>query len=381
MSMIDPVTASAVIDLPAYAENLRTLSRLAAPATLMAVVKADGYGHGMLASARAARGAGVEWIGVATPEEALALRADGDRGRLLCWLYGPSADLGALVTRDVDVSVSAPNALTAVVEAARAAERTARIHLKIDTGLSRNGVPAAEWPGFCREAGRAETDGLVEVVGVWSHLAAADEPGHPSLVAQQQAFERALAVAAEAGLRPRLRHLANSAAAMVHPDLRYDLVRAGIASYGIEPGPGLAELAGITLLPVMRLRAQLVAVRSVDAGAGVSYGHTWTSENPTRLGLIPLGYADGIPRHASSVAEVECRGRRFPVRGRVCMDQFVVDFGAEEVKVGEEVTLFGRRGGLTAEDWAEVCGTIGYEIITRIGTRVPRVYRHHPDGS
>lgn len=379
--MIDPVTASAVVDLSAYAENLRTLSRLAAPAKLMAVVKADGYGHGMLACARAARGAGVEWIGVATPEEALALRADGDRGRLLCWLYGPNVDLGGLLIQDVDVSVSSHGALVAAIEAARGTRLTARLHLKIDTGLSRNGVPAIEWAKVCAQARRAEEDGLIEVVGVWSHLAAADEPGHASIAAQQQSFEGALAEAREAMLNPTLRHLANSAATMVHPRLRYDLVRVGVASYGVEPGPGLAELAGVDLLPVMRLRAQLVAVRTIDANTGVSYGHTWTSENPTRVGLVPLGYADGIPRHASSVAEVECRGRRFPVRGRVCMDQFVVDFGVEDVQIGEEVTLFGRPGGLTAQDWAEVCGTIGYEIITRIGARVPRVYRHLHDGS
>lgn len=375
MSMIDPATASAVVDLSAYVQNLRTLARLAAPAKLMAVVKADGYGHGMLACARTAREAGVEWLGVATPEEALALRANGDRGRLLCWLYGPGADLGALVRGDVDVSVSRPSALQEIVEIARKAEITARVHLKIDTGLSRNGVALADWADVCSQAHRAEADGVLEVVGVWSHLAAADEPGHPSIAAQQAAFERALTLAAEAGLRPSLRHLANSAATMVDPALRYDLVRAGIASYGVEPGPGLAKRAGIELHPVMKLRARLVAVRTINAGTGVSYGHTWTTENPTRVGLVPLGYADGIPRHASSVAEVECRGRRFPVRGRVCMDQFVVDFDDEEVKVGEEVTLFGRPGGLCAEDWAEVCGTIGYEIITRIGTRVPRVYR------
>lgn len=381
MSMIDPTTAAAVIDLDAYADNLRTLAGLAAPAKLMAVVKADGYGHGMLACARAARRAGVEWIGAATPEEALALRADGDRGRLLCWLYGPLAELSGLVAEDVDVSVSSLAALEAVLGAARGGGVTARVHLKIDTGLSRNGLALADWPRACAEARRGEEEGAIEVVGVWSHLAAADDPGHPSIAAQRQVFEQALAEAGEAGLRPVLRHVANSAAAMVHPELRYDLVRVGIASYGVEPAPGLAALAGVELRPVMRLRAQLVAVREIDAGTGVSYGHTWSSAGRTRIGLVPLGYADGIPRHASSVAEVECRGRRFPVRGRVCMDQFVVDFGDEEVKVGEEVTLFGEPGGLTAADWAEVCETIGYEIVTRIGTRVPRVHRQRHDGS
>ncbi len=372
--MIDPDTASADIDLAAFRANVATVRALVAPAETMVVVKADGYGHGMIACAREARVAGATWIGAATPAEALVLRAAGDRGRLLVWLYGPNDDLSALVADEVDVSAQSLDQLARLTAATAATGRVARVHLKIDTGLARNGAAAADWAELCRAAAAAERAGAVEIVAVWSHLAAADEPGHPSIAAQLAAFDHAYGAAVAAGLQP-IRHLANSAGALVLPQARFDLVRLGIAAYGIDPAPGIAASAGVALHPVMRLRARLANVKPLGAGSAVSYGWTWTADRPTTVGLVPLGYADGIPRHASNRAEIATAAGRVPVRGRICMDQFVVDLGAASTAtVGTEVTLFGSGadGEPTAEEWAGWCDTIGYEIVTRIGVRVPR---------
>ncbi len=374
---IDPATASAEIDLAAFRTNVATLAAHVGRAALMVVVKADAYGHGMVACAREARVAGATWLGVATPTEALALRAAGDTGRLLCWLYGPTEDLSPLVAADVDVSASSAEDVSRLTAAAAVAERVARVHLKVDTGLSRNGAPEQAWAELFAAAAEAEGAGALELVGLWSHLAAADEPGHPSVALQLAAFDRAHAQARLAGVQPQVRHLANSAGALVLPEARFDLVRVGIAAYGIEPAPGLAALAGVRLTPVMRLRAQLALVKPIGAGTGVSYGWTWTAPTDTVVGLVPLGYADGIPRHAGNVAEVAVGGRRAPVRGRICMDQLVVELGpGSGSEPGDEVTLFGTGddGAPTAADWAEACRTIGYEIVTRIGARVPRVH-------
>ena len=380
---IDPRTASALIDLDAFVTNIETLRAHVAPAAVMVVVKADAYGHGMIECARVAREAGADWLGVATPEEALALREAGDRGRLLAWLYGPETELAPLVAADVDVSAQSLEQIARIVLAAGIVERRARVHLKIDTGLSRNGAAVADWPAVCRAARHAEQVGAVEVVGIWSHLAAADEPGASSVHDQQTAFEAAYRVALDAGLTPSVRHLSNSAGALLLPQARFDLVRIGIAAYGIDPDTGIAALAGVSLRPVMRLRAQLANVKVVDAGAGVSYGHTWHAEVPTTLGLVPLGYGDGIPRHAGNTAEVAWREGRAEIRGRICMDQFVIELGGADAQaeVGQEITLFGAgdHGEPTAADWASWCGTIGYEIVTRIGARVPRIY-HRGEG-
>jgi alanine racemase len=373
---IDPATACAEIDLAAFRSNVATL-KAHAGVPAMVVVKADGYGHGILACAREARAAGAEWLGVATPLEALLLREAGDTGPLLAWLYGPDEDLAPLVAADVDVSAQSVEQIGRLITAAAIAERRARVHLKIDTGLARNGAPSYEWQQVCAAAAEAEHSGAVQIVGVWSHLAAADEPGHPSVPLQVEEFQRAYEQARIAGLEPTLRHLANSAGALVVPEARLDLVRVGIAAYGIDPAPGIAALAGVDLRPVMRLRAQLVNVKQISAGAGVSYGWTWTAPAATTVGLVPLGYGDGIPRHAGNRASVGWSGIRVPVRGRICMDQFVVELGAGLLaQPGEDVIVFGPgdQGEPTAADWATWCDTIGYEIVTRIGTRVPRRY-------
>jgi len=383
-ALISASTASALVDLAAYRGNLSRIAALVAPAGLMAVVKADAYGHGMVACARAARTAGADWLGVATPAEAVALREAGDTGAVLCWLYGPDDDLAEPVAAGVSVTASTVEQLSRLVGAAATAEQPARIQLKIDTGLSRNGATAEEWPELCAAAVEAQRSGAVVVEGVWSHLATADEPGHRSVPLQQQRFDQAVASARSAGLQPTVVHLANSAGALILPDTRYDLVRVGIAGYGVDPAPGIAARAGVELLPVMTLRAQLVSVKALAAGESVSYGHTWTAEHDTVVGLVPLGYADGIPRHAGTGqdrgAEVRLPdGRRAPIRGRICMDQFIVELGpGSTVEVGDEVVLFGAPPAPTAADWAEACGTIGYEIVTRIGARVPRVHRDDP---
>lgn len=372
-----PLRARAEIDLGALRANVRALRARTPNAALMAVVKSDGYGHGALPCAREALAAGATWLGTATPEEALALRAAGLPGRILCWLWVPGGPWRQAIEADIDVSVSGMWALREAVAAATEAGRHARVQLKADTGLGRNGCqPGDDWAELVREALRAEADGLVRVTGLWSHFACADEPGHPSIAAQLALFREMLTYAEEQGVRPEVRHIANSPATLTLPETHFDLVRPGIAMYGISPSPELGTPADFGLRPVMTLSASLALVKHVPGGHGVSYGHHYVTPGETTLGLIPVGYGDGIPRHASGTGPVLVDGKWRTVAGRVAMDQFVVDLGGDEPEVGTEALLFGPgdRGEPTAEDWAQACGSIAYEIVTRIGTRVPRVY-------
>ena len=374
--MSNPRWAEARIDLDAITGNVSAL-RGRTSAELLAVVKADGYGHGLLPSARAAVAGGATWLGTALLAEALALRASGiAEPRVLCWLSGPGESWGEAIEADVDVSANAPWAVEEIAAAARAVGGTARVHLKVDTGLSRGGAPAAAWEDLLDAARKAEAEGTVRVVGVWSHLAYADAPGHPTVLHQAEAFGEAVAAAERAGLQPEVRHLANSAATLTAPDLHLDLVRPGIAVYGISPVPDLGGPADYGLRPAMTLTGRLTLVKRVPAGSGVSYGHEYVTDRETTVGLVPLGYADGIPRHAGSTGPVLAAGRRRTVAGRVCMDQFVLDLGDDEAAAGDEVVLFGPGddGEPTAQDWAEAAETIAYEIVTRIGPRVPRVH-------
>jgi alanine racemase len=374
--------ARAVVDLAAIRANVASLAERAGSAQLLAVVKADGYGHGLVPSATAAVAGGADWLGVAQADEALALRAAGLRVPILCWLYAPDAPFDALVDADVDVSVATPWALDAVVAAAARTGRTARVHVKVDTGLGRNGVLPSELEEMLRRALAAEAGGSCRVVGIWSHLAWADDPGHPTVLKQAAVFDDAVALAERLGARLEVRHLANSAATVTNPAMAYDLVRPGIAVYGLSPVPHLAGPAELGLVPAMRLEADLALVKDVPAGQGVSYGHAYTTTRATVLGLVPVGYADGIPRHASGTDEgwggpVQVAGRRLGVAGRVCMDQFMVDLGPGAADAaGDTVVLFGAGadGEPTAEDWARSAGTISYEIVTRVGARVPRVH-------
>ncbi|MFF9024175.1 alanine racemase [Streptomyces eurythermus] len=369
--------ARAEIDLGALRANVRALRARAKGAAVMAVVKSDAYGHGAVPCARAALAAGATWLGTATAEEALALRAAGLPGRLLCWLWVPGGPWREAVEADIDVSLSGMWALREVTAAARAAGRPARVQLKADTGLGRNGCqPGADWAELVGEALRAEAEGLVRITGLWSHFACADEPGHPSIAAQLTRFREMVAYAEERGVRPEVRHIANSPATLTLPEAHFDLVRTGIAMYGISPSPELGTPADFGLRPVMTLSASLALVKHTPGGHGVSYGHHYVTSGETTLGLVPVGYADGIPRHASGTGPVLVDGKWRTVAGRVAMDQFVVDLGGDEPPVGTEAVLFGPgdRGEPTAEDWAQACGTIAYEIVTRIGTRVPRVH-------
>lgn len=375
-----PLRARAEIDLGALRANVRTLRALAPGAALMAVVKSDAYGHGAAPCARAAVAAGAAWLGTATPEEALALRADAglpDGVRIMCWLWTPGGPWREAVEAGLDVSLSGMWALREVVAAARAAKRPARVQLKADTGLGRNGCqPGDDWAELVAAALRAEAEGLVRVTGLWSHFACADEPGHPSVDAQLALFREMVAYAEQRGVRPEVRHIANSPATLTRPDTHFDLVRTGIAVYGISPSPELGPAADFGLRPVMTLKASVALVKHVPGGHGVSYGHHYVTPGGTTLGLVPVGYADGIPRHASGTGPVLVGGKWRTVAGRVAMDQFVVDLGGDEPEVGTEAVLFGPGDGgePTAEDWAQAAGTIAYEIVTRIGTRVPRVY-------
>ncbi|WP_439946309.1 alanine racemase [Streptomyces sp. BBFR109] len=374
-----PLRARAEIDLAALRANVRALRERTPGAALMAVVKSDAYGHGAVRCARAAVAAGATWLGTATPEEALALRAAGiapEQARVLCWLWTPGGPWREAVEADVDVSVSGLWALAEVRAAARAAGRPARVQLKADTGLGRNGCQPADWPGLVAEALRAEAEGLIRITGLWSHFACADEPGHPSIAAQLDRFREMTAHAEARGARPEVRHIANSPAALTIPESHFDLVRTGIALYGISPAPELGVPADFGLRPVMTLSASLALVKHVPGGHGISYGHHYVTPGETTLGLVPVGYADGIPRHASGTGPVLVGGKWRTVAGRIAMDQFVVDLGGDEPEVGSRAVLFGPGDGgePTAEDWAQAAGTIAYEIVTRIGTRVPRVY-------
>lgn len=384
--------ARAVVDLGAIRDNVGSLLRHVSPsagsgAQVLAVVKADGYGHGLVPAARAALAGGATWLGTAQLAEALALRAAGISSRILTWLYAPGAPLADLLRADVDVAVSASWALDAVLAAAQETGRTARIHLKVDTGLGRNGIVPDELDTVLASAVAAQSDGLVEVVGIWSHLALADDPAHPTVLAQAAVFDDAVRRAEQAGAHLEVRHLANSAATLTNPRLHYDLVRPGLAVYGLTPVPDLGSAADYGLVPAMTLEARLATVKEVPAGSGVSYGHQYTTTERTTLGVVPLGYGDGVPRHVSGDLPRRPGGpvqvgsgasaRTLAVAGRVCMDQVVVDLGPDATeRAGDTVVLFGpgTDGGPTAQDWADAAETISYEIVTRLGTRVPREY-------
>ena len=366
--------SEARVDLAAITANARRLDEMAGSAGVMAVVKADGYGHGLLPSARAVLAGGAAWLGVAFLEEALALRAAGIDAPVLAWLTAPGEDLAPAVAGDVDLGVYDEAELAGVQAAAAATGRAARVHLKVDSGLSRGGTRPERWPDLCSAAARA--DG-VEVVGVWSHFAFADGgPDHPVNHEQARVFAEALEVAGRAGLRPQVRHLANSAATLTAPATHYDLVRPGVSLYGLSPVPQLGDPAHFGLRPAMTLASTVALTKRVPAGQGVSYLHRHHTDRASTVALVPLGYADGVPRAGTGRLPVQLRGRRRTIAGTVCMDQFLLDLGDDEAAAGDEVLLFGPgdAGEPTAQEWAEVLGTIDYEVVTRIGARVPRTY-------
>lgn len=369
--------AEIVIDLDAFRRNLDRIGELVATDVdgpqVMVVVKADAYGHGMVPCARVAREAGVPWLGVATQDEALALRAAGDEGLLLSWLGVPGEDYREAIAANIDLTASSVAQLEEIVEAAVDAGYVARVHLKVDTGLSRNGAPVSQWTELVEAAAAHQRADRIDIVGLWSHLACADEPDNPTNDRQVEAFTAAVAVAESHGLDPEVNHLANSAGALLRPDAWFDLVRIGIAAYGLSPAPAVVTAEELGLVPVMTVRSTLALTKEIGRGEGVSYGHTFVAQFKQHVGLVPLGYGDGIPRHASSKAEVQVGDARARILGRVCMDQFVVAV-PPTASAGDEVVLFGTGadGVPTAQDWAEACDTISYEIVTRIGGRATR---------
>ncbi len=365
--------AEVVVDLDAIASNTAVLrERVGRP--LMAVVKADGYGHGLVPAARAVLAGGADALGVAVVDEALALRAAGVTAPVLAWLNGPGADVAGALAADVELSVNAGWGLDEVVAAARAAARPARVHLAVDTGLSREGATSDEWPALVAAAARAQADGDVAVAGLWSHLAYADAPTHPTIGVQVRAFEEAVAVARDAGLTDARRHLANSAATIALPGTWFDMVRPGVALYGLDPLGGDPRQYG--LRPAMTVRAQVAHTKRVPAGVGVSYGHTYSPERETTLALVPVGYADGVPRAVGNRAPVLAAGAQRTIAGRVCMDQFVLDVGDAAIAAGDDVVLWGPGddGEPTAQQWADAGDTIHYELVTRVGGRFTRRY-------
>jgi len=364
----DGTMREALIDTAAITENVRHLRRLT-ESEVIAIVKADGYGHGAVRSAIAALAGGATRLGVADISEAIALRRAGISAPILAWLHAPGASFAEAAALGIELGISSFAQLQAAASAA-SAERAVAVHLKAETGLGRNGIPPADLPVVFAEAARLERIGKLRVVGIFSHLSNTSDADDRAALAR---FTDALALAATHGLAPQLRHLAASHAAINLPEARFGCVRLGVTMYGLSPFADRTS-ADLGLRPAMTLRAAVAAVRRVSAGQGVSYGYTHRAAEETTLALVPLGYADGIPRAASGGAAVRVGGAVFPIAGRIAMDQFVVDVGDLPVAVGDEAVLFGdpTLGMPAVETWADAAGTINYEIVPRIGPRVPR---------
>lgn len=357
----------ATIDLDAISSNVEALRRSAGTAHFLAVVKADGYGHGAVPAARAAMEGGADWLGVIDSAEARVLRSAGIGSPILTWLHGPLEDFATAAEDGIDVGV---NSLAELERAVSAGVRN--IQVKVDTGLSRNGAVEGSWEELFARARSLERTAGAHIRGIFSHLANA---GTESDDAQRSAFDRAVAVAASVGIAPEVVHLSATLGALAGPDARCNLVRVGLGCYGLSPLDGVsAHSLGLT--PAMELSAEVVSVKRVPAGAGVSYGHRYRTDRDTTLALIPLGYADGIPRQASGLGPVTINQSRFTVAGVVAMDQIIVDVGDAEVSAGDRAVVFGdpELGAPSADEWAVAAGTINYEIVSRLGHRVERRY-------
>jgi alanine racemase len=353
-----PALAEAVVDLGAIAHNTHVLLRAAAGAEVMAVVKADGFGHGAVPVARTALAGGATWLGVTSPGEAFELRAAGIDAPVLLWLYPPDEEFEPVLAAGIDVSVGGVAVLESVAAAARRLGRPASVHLKADTGMARGGAMPADWPKLLDAARRLEDEGSVRITGLWSHLATAEDAADPGLREQIRTFAGFRLQARAAGVLAPLNHLANSAATLHLPEARHDLVRTGIALYGIEPVPGRT----FGLLPAMTVRARVLTVSG-------------------SLAQIPLGFADGLPRRSAGRASLLLHGVRVPIVGRIAMDGVVVDAGNLPVRAGDVAVMFGpgTAGEPTAADWAHWADTNPHEILTGIGPHVVRRYLSHPE--
>jgi alanine racemase len=366
----------AYVDLAAIRHNVKVLQNLAKNSEVMAVVKADAYGHGLIPVARAARQGGATWLGTALLEEAISLRNSGDSGRILTWLGSPNDKWQECIDLGIDISVSSIEIASGVIKAAKKIGKKAKIHIKVDTGLGRNGVMPGDLADLTSLLEEATANGLVEVVAVWTHFALADAPSSPTIAKQLEVLDASFKFVESRGFKNLMKHAANSAATLTSPHTHFDLVRPGIAVYGITPGGEVGKASEYGLRPAMTLKAQAALVKDVPAGHGISYGAEYVTKQNTKIALIPLGYADGIPRIAGNKGPVLANGKKFSVAGRVCMDQFVIDIGDLDFSTGDEVILFGdpAQNEPDVEEWAKASQSIGYEIVTRLGSRVPRIY-------
>jgi alanine racemase len=363
----------ALIDLDAIQANVSALCKHVGGAQVMAVVKSDGYGHGMLETARSAIAGGATWLAVVHLADAMELRRAGFTVPVLSLLGSPDAPHAEAIRHDIDLTAGTAALVDQIALAAEGAGKPARVQLEADTGMSRGGATADEWSGIVATAMAAQAAGLIEVTGLWSHFACADIPGHPSISQQLSAFRDAVALAEKAGARPEVRHMANTPATLTLPDAYFDLVRPGGGIVGLSTLPGGAP---DWLRPAMTLRTRLVQVKRLPPGVGVSYAHRYVTSRHTTCGLVPLGYNEGVPRHATNKASVFIRGQRFQIAGTVNMNQIIIDLGDEPAEAGDEVILFGPgdAGEPTAQEWADLLGTLSYDIVTRFTGKVPRTY-------
>jgi alanine racemase len=355
------------IDLDSVAANARLFAAHAS-GELMAVIKADGFGHGAVAVAETALANGATWLGVATLDEALVLRRSGLTAPVLSWLNTLGSGFEEAIAHGIDLAVPSREHLSAIGVAAAAVGRPARVHLQVDCGMARDGAPRHGWTALCASAKRAENQGLVRVVGVMGHLGCAADPADECNARGRRTFADAVRVAVLRGLRPAHRHLAATAATLHDPLSHHTICRVGAGLVGIDPSGSTSLAAALTL------QASVVSVREVVSGTPVGYDHGWRAPSKTRLALVPLGYADGVPRSASNRAQMFVRGRRCPVAGLISMDQSVIDVGHLDVAPGDTVTVFGpgASGEPTVREWAGWAGTIEHEIVTGIGPRVAR---------
>jgi len=375
--------AEVLINLEAIRENIKYLmAKSGKPA--LAVVKADGYGHGLLPVAKSALSAGASWLGVALLEEARALRQDGISAPIIAWLTPITDDFKSAINEDIDIAIPSLAHLEAITSASKSLGKCARVHLEVDTGMSRGGA-LGEWSELVRSAKAYQDSGLIKVIGIWSHFARADEAGHEFNKKQLENFKSAVAEAKSVGITPQVIHLSNSAAAINDADSHFDLLRLGIAIYGLSPDfSHMGSSEKLNLKPAMSIRARIHLVKDVPAGSQVGYGGSAITKVDTKLGVIAMGYSDGIPRNANSEAGVLVGNKRAPIIGRVSMDQFVVDLGRDSsAKAGDWAYIIGSNpsdsytsaSSYTADSWASASATINYEIVTRIAARVKRIYQ------
>ena len=365
--------AEFLIDLSALSTNVSRIKKECA-VDVLAVVKADAYGHGLVRVAHAALKAGASYLGVALLEEAITLRENAVDAPILAWLVSPGADFDSAISKNIEIGVSSLKCLREISESAKRVGKKALIHIEVDTGMTRGGF-LDEWKELL-----AEDFTQVQVIGVFSHFARADEPGEKQNEVQLKRFKEMVQDLESIGINPSIKHLANSAAALKDKDSYFTMVRVGIAMYGLTPDIAhLGTSKDLGLRPVGQLRAKLHLVKNVPAHSPVGYGASATTQSDTKLGVVAIGYADGIPRIAQG-AGVFVKGKRAPIIGRVSMDQFVVDLGSDSTaKSGDWVIVFGdgSHGEYTADDWGSASSSINYEIVTRIGPRVPRIYQSH----